>query len=77
MLYHTWSYEEMKQQLEERRVAHEHELLCASVAEGHRSTFHFVAEHLGTQMVRIGVWLENMGRAGALVSDTSSSGTGQ
>jgi hypothetical protein len=72
MLYHTWSYEEMKHQLEERRMAHEHERRCAILDRERQSWFRFVIEYVGSQMVRIGTWLENIGHAGALVSSASN-----
>lgn len=71
MLYYTSSYEEMKQQLEEQRSAREHERLCAGMTPGRQNIFHILAEQLGSHMVRIGTWLENVGRAGALVNQPS------
>lgn len=73
MLYHTWSYDEMKQQLEERRIEQEQVQLCSKVAGGRRSTVRFIAERAGSQMVRLGTWVEGIGHAGALGGDANSS----
>ena len=75
MLYYTSSYEEMKQQLAERRAAHDHARLCAIVAGRRQSVFHVVAELGGRQMVRIGTWLEHFGQTGALIGDAGNSTT--
>lgn len=76
MLYHTWSYDEMNQQLEERRVEQEQVQLCAKMAGGRRSLARTLAERAGSQLVRLGTWLENIGHAGGLFGDVDS-GTGQ
>ena len=62
MFYNPNSYEQMKEQLEERRIAHERLRRADTIDQGRQGAQRTVVGRLGGVLIRLGTWLEQPAR---------------
>ena len=68
MFYYTNSYEHMKEQLEERRIAFERLRRADAVEKGRQGVQPTLVGGLGKALIRLGAWLQQPTIAGEQVS---------
>jgi hypothetical protein len=62
MFYNPHSYEQMKEQLQERRIEHEQRRRADAMDQGRQGVLRPLTSRLGGLLIRLGTWLEQPAR---------------